>query len=163
MYRITQQERQVSLIYYAEAEAAAFAEKMATEHPGEEYWVQGRADVILGEWTDVSCWRDDSPGGSIKAGDILSASWGYDQTNVDWYRVTKRTGSRVYLQRLQGIETETGFMCGTSVPGEPTSAAPFYRKVKDGYAAGQAESVKINSYTWAYKWDGRPGRASWYA
>src|SRR4051794_18893251 len=32
---------------------------------------------------------ESNQGHSLKVGDIITNSWGYDQTNVDWYRVTK--------------------------------------------------------------------------
>ncbi len=31
---------------------------------------------------------------TLQAGDILSASWGYDQTNVDFYQVTRLIGNQ---------------------------------------------------------------------
>jgi hypothetical protein len=35
---------------------------------------------------------------TFKVGDIVTNSWGYDQTNVDWYRVTKTTAHFVWLK-----------------------------------------------------------------
>ena len=95
----------------------------------------------------------------IQAGDILYSSWGYDQTNVDWYRVADRKGKRVYLQPLAEQVTETGFMCGHSIPGGPTGQV-FYREAR---GSEESEYVKIKPYAYAAKWDGQPKRCSWYA
>ena len=34
---------------------------------------------------------------SLKVGDIIANSWGYEQTNVDWYRVTRTSEHFVWL------------------------------------------------------------------
>lgn len=36
-------------------------------------------------------------GHSFHVGDIVTNSWGYDQTNVDWYRVSRTTKNYVWL------------------------------------------------------------------
>lgn len=41
-----------------------------------------------------------SGGHSLKVGDILCASWGYEQTNVDYYKVTKTTKCTVDLVKI---------------------------------------------------------------
>ena len=99
----------------------------------------------------------------INAGDILYSSWGYDQTNIDYYQVTKRSGRRVYLQPLTGeIETDDILaMQGRCVPGEPKPKQVFYRSVRDGYQGD--EYVAITNYELAYKWDGHARICSWYA
>lgn len=38
----------------------------------------------------------------FRPGDFLSYSWGYDQTNVDFYRVTRTTEKSVWIQRVEG-------------------------------------------------------------
>lgn len=48
----------------------------------------------------------------IKVGDIFKATWGYDQTNVDFYVVTRLTPKMVELQE-----------CGYKTVGDPTSWA----------------------------------------
>lgn len=41
-----------------------------------------------------------------KVGDILYSSWGYDQTNVDFYQVTRTTAKGVYLIQIGQKEVE---------------------------------------------------------
>jgi hypothetical protein len=42
-------------------------------------------------------------GHSFVVGDIVTNSWGYDQTNVDWYRVTRTTKNYVWLKPVHSI------------------------------------------------------------
>jgi hypothetical protein len=102
-----------------------------------------------------------------KINDILVSSWGYDQTNVDFYKVVNITssGKSVTIQRINSSVVETGFMSGKSMPAVPHTFSkykgePMIKRVnlnKDVY------SVKINSFATAYKWDGNPECVSWYA
>ena len=42
------------------------------------------------------------------AGDVLYNSWGYDQTNVDWYQVTKVKGKSIWLREIWGNSSDAG-------------------------------------------------------
>lgn len=102
----------------------------------------------------------------ISPGDILCSSWGYDQTNFDFYRVTERKGARVYLQALETLETpgphdNPQSMTALATPGEPTETLTFYCNAKPGYQG--EEYCKIKPYAFARAWDGQPKRCSWYA
>jgi len=50
---------------------------------------------------------------SLRVGDILYSSWGWEQTNIDFYQVIAIRGSAVDLRQRT---TEDGYMCGTTVP-----------------------------------------------
>ena len=97
---------------------------------------------------------------TYKVGDILNSSWGYDQTNVTFYQVTRVTKASVELGTLRSTSTaETGFMTAykSPLPGEFTSDRRFLKRVSDnGY-------VKIGYSEYAKLWDGKPERYSWYA
>lgn len=104
---------------------------------------------------------------TFKAGDIVTNSWGYDQTNVDWYRVVRTTASFVWLQPICGHTEETGFMSGRSLPavdvdGSNPNAWKFMDKgeVTKHKATGSNVSMKYGSGS---KWDGREKYESWYA
>lgn len=106
----------------------------------------------------------------LKLGDVLYASWGYDQTNIDFYQVVALKGVRSIEIRKIASESggEDGFMTGLVVPvvgkfiGEP-----MLKKV-DEY-----NGVRIASYACAKKLDPimvdgkpvgyKPLRESWYA
>ena len=53
---------------------------------------------------------------SLRVGDILYSSWGWEQTNIDFYQVIAIRGSAVDLRQLDQRTTEDGYMCGTTVP-----------------------------------------------
>lgn len=104
---------------------------------------------------------------SFEPGAILECSWGYDQTNVDYYVVIKRTTSpkgtvTLTLASLAtGPSVETGFMAGRCEPGTRVSEKTFRRKLHswDGVEKG----VSINSYSWAGLWDGKQSYWTAYA
>jgi|VirMetMinimDraft_7_1064189.scaffolds.fasta_scaffold03511_6 hypothetical protein len=86
----------------------------------------------------------------IKVGDIYVASWGYDQTNVDFYKVLKverafaliAEVSSTVVDDYEGINLQV--VAGNEIVGDE-----MRKKIgKDGF--------KINSYITAYPWDGSP-------
>jgi hypothetical protein len=110
-----------------------------------------------------------------QAGAILESSWGYEQTNIDFYRIEKRKGDWVWLIPLhsRNMENDTANMRGTSEPGEPYTAGeyvscigdwngkPILRKLaidRDGKIHGL--SIK---HGWAHLWDGKPSHWTAYA
>lgn len=97
----------------------------------------------------------------INKGDILVSHWGYDQTNVDFYYVVKKTGLGVSLIPMGEKIVEFKDMSGRVVPGEPNfTAKPINRKIKK-YTGGVY--VRINSFSYARKWNGQPEYFSSYA
>lgn len=87
----------------------------------------------------------------LKKGDVLSCSWGYDQTNVDFYEVTEVTGKAVIIRE---IATKEGPGHSTVVPQPGRFIGAPLRKVPQGYQG--KPYVKITSFSSAYPWDGRP-------
>lgn len=98
---------------------------------------------------------------TLKVGDILNSSWGYEQTNVTFYQVTRVTKSSVELGTLRSVETSDGplSMTGSKLP-LPNEFAHGNRFLKRVSPQGQ---VKMASYEFASKWDGKPQRFSSYA
>lgn len=90
-----------------------------------------------------------------KPGDILSASWGYEQTNVDFYEVVSTTAQTVTLRELaSGSAQDTQATCPQADRVVPSRGnyvgAPFQRRVQpNGYVA-------IKSFISASRWSGRP-------
>lgn len=96
-------------------------------------------------------------------GKIVCFSWGCDQTNIDWYLITKRSGEFVTLQPIaEKTSYNAEFMTGESVPDpqKPLDEKPFRRKVR--VRRGEEIGIAIKSYGWAELWDGRPKRYSTY-
>lgn len=81
----------------------------------------------------------------LKVGSILRASWGYDQTNIDYFEVTKLIGSStVEIRELKQGSAETGWLVGKCVPLPGDYAGPPMRK------RAQGNSVKIYSFAHAH-------------
>lgn len=100
---------------------------------------------------------------SLTIGTIFRSSWGYDQTNITFYEVTKVTPSTVTVRRLkQSREESPRAMCGTTLP-LPGSydSEPMRRAIKSDGAGGY--SLKISSYEWARLWNGKPAEFTSYA
>lgn len=101
---------------------------------------------------------------NLEKGLILYTSWGYDQTNVEYYEVIS-VPSKCFVE-LQQIGAplargEEGFMSGKSVPNpENKIGKPFRRKVD---MSGSRPSVRIDSVATAWIWDGKEKYSSWYA
>jgi len=91
---------------------------------------------------------------TLKVGDILYTSWGYEQTSVEFYEVIAVSGVMVTLRQIAAHHTEEGYMRGrkTPCPGH-FIGEPFRRR------AGANNAVRIHSSASAWYWDGRP---KWY-
>lgn len=86
----------------------------------------------------------------LKVGDILRASWGYEQTNIDYYEVRALIGLQmVEIQEIGQTAEETGFMSGNCVPMPGAyKGKPMRKRVSD---YGARDSVRITSYCTASK------------
>lgn len=99
----------------------------------------------------------------VQIGTIFASSWGYDQTNVDFYEVVKVTKASVVVREIaKAQQTADGGWTGYVTP-QPGSFVgdPQTRRLKAGW--DNTPSVKINSYAWARMWDGKPQRFTSYA
>lgn len=112
-----------------------------------------------------------------RVGDLLKASWGYDQTNIDWLEVVavSASGERVRLRELEDeIVSGPGIsdMAGYSSPvrgrykhdGCWARELAGWKKVQVNRACEPgAYYVKLKSYAYAHLSDGNPAYCSWYA
>lgn len=94
----------------------------------------------------------------FQIGDILYSSWGYDQTNVAFYRVIRVTAASVTMEPIGMDVVENGVMCGEATPNGIATSEKVLTKRVTKYG-----SVKIDSFEIARKWDGKPLFCSWYA
>lgn len=93
----------------------------------------------------------------LEVGQVLVASWGYEQTNVDFYEVIAVRGAVVDLQPIESEKTYTGDMTGTAVPKKGHPAGEVLRSKRPTRGA-----VRLTSYSSATLWDGRPRCFSTY-
>jgi len=73
----------------------------------------------------------------LKAGDVLKSSWGYDQTNIDYYLVTELVGKMsvkiVEIGQIRDHSTMDGGKCTpdkTVIKGEPMTKRVFSDRVR---------------------------------
>lgn len=99
---------------------------------------------------------------TFEPGMILVATWGYEQTNVDFYVVTRTTERTVWFRPIaQGIEQSAGFMTELVVPHpERTTGPEVRRRIIAAEDGPRAQTSMGHS---AAIWDGEPVRQSHYA
>tara|TARA_Y100000310_G_scaffold13096_1_gene13444 strand:+ start:387 stop:935 length:549 start_codon:yes stop_codon:yes gene_type:complete len=87
---------------------------------------------------------------TLKIGDILVSSWGYDQTNVDFYQVIKTTSRTVTIQSIaQAVENSE-----LTYDGVVAARDSFYGKPMQKVVDGASNSVRIESFAYAHPWNG---------
>ena len=91
----------------------------------------------------------------LQVGDIFVSSWGYEQTNVDFYEVTA-VGDREVVIREIGKDVVRSDQYGGEqvVPEKGRYVGPPMRKRPSG--SGGSVYIKVRSFANARKWDGRP-------
>ena len=119
-----------------------------------------------------------------KLGDILHHSWGYDQTNCDFYQVVEVKKASVVLRKIgaKTVPGSEGFMCNSLMPEKdafiteghhaltkysdnitpdnPTIFKKVQFYVKDD---GTLRYFISTPYGWCDLWEGKPEYSSWYA
>jgi len=95
---------------------------------------------------------------TLKVGDILSASWGYEQTNIEFYQVTRIVGKRmIEIRELAQDKYEDGFLQGTTSPvPDRFISSPQRVMVQHG------NCIKVHSCAYASLYIGKPLRWSSY-
>jgi hypothetical protein len=95
---------------------------------------------------------------ALKPGVILSDSWGYEQTNVEFYIVIEVTGSKVKLQELghrQEGEATSWASCHV-MPDVENKHGPVIEKTVRGAGISIESSITLTL------WNGKPCYKSWY-
>jgi hypothetical protein len=100
---------------------------------------------------------------NVKIGDIFVSSWGYDQTNIDFYQVIDRTAKMVTVREVKTTRERAHDMGSYVMPVKDAfldSEEPF-EKI---YGKPLKRRLKINSYgevffqpkyySYARPWDG---------
>lgn len=117
-------------------------------------------------------------------GDILHHSWGYDQTNCDYYQVVEVKPVSVVLKKIgaEVVPGSEGFMSNSLKPikdcfieagphaltGHCQMLTPQNHTItkKVSFIVKDDGSLKYYipvPYGWCDLWDGRPNYSSWYA
>ena len=109
----------------------------------------------------------------VKVGDIFYTSWGYDQTNVEFFKVVRATEKSIWVQETGQIISGSKYdYWQTSSNGE--ALVREYRDHETGEVvkkiapieihriqySGGVPCFTINSFSNGYFWDGKPKHAS---
>ena len=101
-----------------------------------------------------------------KVGDILYTSWGYDQTNIEFFQVVAVPSLKsITIREIAGQQTDTptgNDMAAYVIPRPGVFSFPGGAKDVTKRVSPNG-SVKFASYRYAWKWDGRERYCSWYA
>ena len=100
----------------------------------------------------------------IKVGDVFHDSWGYDQTNVNYYQVISKKNRHVEVREIgaKRVEGSEGFMSCKVVPDKDNflNDSPVLKKLIQ--FSGETPYLKIRSYGWCSLQSGED-YCSWYA
>lgn len=101
-------------------------------------------------------WREERTGArrdfkhTLKVGDVIYTSWGYDQTNVDFYEIVEAKSKSVVVCKIGSKTVESRQNISYVVPSIGTC-----RGKTSLHRVGEGNSVKIDNH-YAHKWEGKP-------
>lgn len=101
-------------------------------------------------------------GHGLKVGQVLRSSWGYDQTNVDWYEIVKLVGkqsamiAKIANSNLEG--SESSWASGQCFPSDSPD-----RIIGEAFLVRLGASGCKVGHQYASPWDGKPAYWSAYA
>lgn len=100
---------------------------------------------------------------TLKPGDIVYNSWGYDQTNIDFYQVVEApSGKTVRIRAIKGelqTDSDCGAMSGRTMPCKDAfidDAPMLLKRVSKG-------NYLPFKHGCGSPWEGKPLYCSWYA
>jgi hypothetical protein len=86
---------------------------------------------------------------TAKVGDIYVSSWGYDQTNVDFYKITKVMKKMVEYVQIDKSVTPDYLTAEKATAGDKVISKPSRALMgKNGFS--------VSSFQYASKWNGQP-------
>ena len=96
---------------------------------------------------------------AIQPGVILVASWGYEQTNIDFYKVLDRRGDAVTIVEIgqKKMKEENDLQGNCIADPENVISEPIRKRIT------KRGDIRLNSFTHCGIWDGRPMSWSSYA
>lgn len=99
----------------------------------------------------------------LEVGHIFVASWGYEQTNIDFYQVTAVVGRcMVEVRKIAQADASTGrepWATGKALPALDAFTGPVVRRRVNG----ASRSIRIDDVRTGFVWDGRPKNWTAYA
>jgi len=140
-------------------------EEIAFENQNEEYIYRRCQEKIAADLLETDniakyAGIDPHPAQQLELGAILVASWGYEQTNVDFYVVVEMTAKTVkLLPMIKYGRQQEGYSSMAGVT-RATKDIKFRAEVIKRKAS---EWIKVTDCSRARLWNGKKQYESWYA
>lgn len=105
----------------------------------------------------------------VEVGSVFYSSWGYEQTNIDFYQVTKKSAKFITLRPIESLRAEAEWAQHDVMPIRDRFKTGFdsfvplegKRFKMQGYASSPC--VSLCDFANAYLWDGKPKHSTSYA
>lgn len=100
---------------------------------------------------------------AVNVGDIFVSSWGWEQTNIDFYKVVAKTKARIKVVAIGKDRVSGDGWTGRVVPvPEREGTKVMVKTVTAGYD-GEGAWFTVSSYAAARLWDGTAKNETGYA
>ena len=98
--------------------------------------------------------RKNTPDHDIKQGELFYESWGYDQTNINFYQVVKTLPKSVYIREVASTVVED---LASQELVEPVSDHFIGKEmIKRVNNVGTDYCLRMTSFSTAFTWSGKP-------
>jgi len=87
----------------------------------------------------------------VKVGDVFRSSWGYDQTNIDYYQVLSVSNKTATFCKIAQLSENDGFLQGNCVPATNQFIGKPFKKLIQKSSTESSDYIKIYSFANAYK------------
>lgn len=97
---------------------------------------------------------------AVKVGDVFYSSWGYDQTNVDFYKVVAKTKARIKVVAIGKIRDEGESGCDHVRPNKTVEGSEVMTKTvraaswRSDFDPEVDSFFTVSSYASASRWSG---------
>jgi len=95
--------------------------------------------------------KEASANHGVKVGDVFRSSWGYDQTNIDYYQVLSVNNKTATFCKIAQLSESDGFLQGNCVPATNQFIGKPFKKLIQKSSTESSAFIKIASYANAYK------------
>ena len=87
----------------------------------------------------------------VEVGDVFRSSWGYDQTNIDYYEVISVSGKTATFCKISQLSENTAYLQGDCVPNPGSFIGNPFKKLIQKSSVDSEAYIRINSFSNAYK------------
>lgn len=162
-------EKPVAIFYAGKSSKPLFYTQFMTEESMKKKIVSTISNLM--DWEDKKAERREARKAphTLKIGDILYTSWGYEQTNVDFFQVVDLPSKcfaelrkiKSELIPSEGLSPMAGKVVG--LKDKFCEYSDYDRNVSIKRKVSSSNTVHISGCQTAWLWDGNAKYCSWYA